>query len=186
MRRTNHKTLREKFPQYAIGRGSYGNLTLRKYGSDRTLKIGAFTSIADGVTVMLGGEHRPDWVTTFPFNILWPEAGQLLGHPRSKGDVVIGNDVWIGLEALICSGVEIGDGAVIGARAVVTRDVPPYAIVAGNPGRVVRYRFSQDIIEALLRIRWWDWPDEKITLEMRGLLNEDVEGFIKKNRVGQS
>ncbi|HEX5127349.1 MAG TPA: CatB-related O-acetyltransferase, partial [Rhodocyclaceae bacterium] len=134
------KTLQQRYPQYSIGRGTYGDdLLVRNWNEGTTLRIGNYCSIAAGVKIYLGGEHRTDWVTTYPFSALWPEAAHIEGHPRSKGDVTIGNDVWIGTEAMILSGVTIGDGAVIGARAVVSRDVPPYAIVAGNPASVVRY-----------------------------------------------
>ena len=136
-------TLAQRYPQYQIGRGTYGDLSVSAFGSAATLRIGNFTSIAAGVRVFLGGEHRLDWVTTFPFSALWESAGCYTGHPRTKGDVIIGADVWIGAEALITSGVTIGDGAVIGARAVVSRDVAPYTVVAGNPARFIKKRTLQ-------------------------------------------
>ena len=129
---------------------------------------------------MLGGNHRVDWVTTYPFNVLFPEAAHFEGHPHSKGDVVIQNDVWIGMGALILSGVTIGNGAVVGARSVVTRSVPPYALAAGNPARVVRLRFSEDQIRQLERIAWWDWPIEKVQEAWPGLLSADIEAFLDR------
>ena len=119
-------------------------------------------------------------MTTYPFNVVCQEARSFEGHPRTKGNVSIGNDVWIGTEAFILSGVTIGDGAVIAARSVVTRDVPPYSIVAGNPARQVRLRFSETVIDALQRIRWWDWPISEITTALPLLLSSDIEAFVAK------
>lgn len=127
------------------------------------VKIGKFCSIGEEVTILTGGNHRTDWVSAFPFRDRWGLPGAFEdGHPRPSGDVVIGNDVWIGREALILPGIAIGDGAVVGARAVVTQQVRPYAIVVGNPAREAKRRFSDDQIERLLTIRWWEWSDEKI------------------------
>lgn len=172
------KTLQDRLPQYTIGRHSYGKPTVHEWGEGSTLRVGAFCSFAQGVQIFLGGEHRPDWVTTFPFNVLWPQGHGIKGHPRSKGDVVIGNDVWVATEAMIMSGVTIGDGAVIGARALVTRDVPPYGIVAGNPARLVRHRFPCATVERLLRLRWWDWSDERIAQRLPLLLQDDIDAFL--------
>ncbi len=173
------KTLQERFPQFAIGRGTYGDPEVVNWNSGRTLRIGSFCSIAPGVRIFLGGDHRIDWVTTYPFSELWEQAKQFSGHPASKGDVVIGNDVWIGNEALILSGVTIGDGAVIGARAVVTKDVPPYAIVAGNPAKLIRMRFDEATVAALLEVGWWDWNDAEIERSLPLLLNDDIQAFLR-------
>ena len=173
------KSLAERLPQYSIGRGSYGNPFIFKGKLNTPLKIGSFVSIASGVQIFLSGEHRTDWVTTFPFSVLWEEGKHITGHPRAKGPVIIGNDVWIGRDALILSGVTIGDGAVIGARSVVSKDVPPYAIVAGNPARFIRKRFDDATIERLLELKWWDWPDETIKEMLPLLLNTDVQAFLE-------
>lgn len=146
--------------------------------------MGAFCSIASGVQILLGGEHRPDWITTFPFNVLW-EAGQDVdGQPLSKGDVVIGNDVWIGIDAIIMSGVTIGDGAVVGLRSVVTHDVPAYAIVVGSPARIVKYRFEKGIVRKLLAIRWWEWDDQRIEKALPLMLSSDISNFVLKVEQG--
>jgi acetyltransferase-like isoleucine patch superfamily enzyme len=162
---------------------SYGTpLVFQQPG--RKLRIGNFCSIAQEVTIHLGGNHRMDRVTTYPFVGFpdnWPEAEFLPVeevYGVSKGDVVIGNDVWIGYGATILSGVRIGDGAVIGARALVARDVEPYAIVAGNPARLVRKRFDEDTIRQLLEIRWWDWPIDKIKANMTTILGTDIAKLL--------
>jgi acetyltransferase-like isoleucine patch superfamily enzyme len=172
--------LKEAFPQYEIGRGSYGNnLSVVTWGEGAKLKIGAFCSFADNVKILLGGEHRTDWVTTYPFSVLW-QGVNIPGHPKTKGDVLIGNDVWIGTESLILSGVTIGDGAVIGARSVVSKNVAPYAIMAGNRAKFIRYRFdAKKVRDALLRLKWWNWEDEKIRERMHLLLDGDVENLLE-------
>lgn len=164
-----------------VGDHSYGNPSVMWWGEDAKLKIGKFCSIADNVSLFLGGNHRADWVTTYPFSglaPLWPEAAGIKGHPATNGDVVVGNDVWLASGCTILSGITVGDGAVIGARAVVTKDVPPYAIVAGNPAEIVRFRFDPQTIERLLRIRWWDWPESRIHAAMPMLLSPDIGAFL--------
>jgi hypothetical protein len=134
------------------------------------------------VRVFLGGEHRYDWVSTYPFRIRFELEGAYEdGLPASKGDVTIGNDVWIGAHATILSGVTIGDGAVVGAGAVVAKDVPPFGIVVGNPARLLRYRFSDEQRAALLRIRWWEWPDEKVMASVEELSCADLSAFIDRH-----
>lgn len=171
------RMLRDVLPQYEIGRGSYGKPVVHDYRDGSTLRMGAYCSLAD-VTIFLGGEHRVDWVTTYPFSVLWPQASHIPGHPDSKGDVVIGNDVWIASGATILSGTRIGDGAVIGAQSVVSGTVEPYAIVAGNPGRTVRKRFDDETICRLLDVAWWDWPEEEIGAALPLMLSDDVEAFL--------
>jgi acetyltransferase-like isoleucine patch superfamily enzyme len=171
------RMLSEELPQYAIGRGSYGKPTVHDYGLGVTLCVGAFCSLAD-VTIFLGGEHRVDWVTTYPFSVMWEEAEEIAGHPTTKGDVVIGNDVWIASGATILSGTTIGDGAVVGAGAVVSGVVAPYAIAAGNPAREVRKRFDDATIERLVAAAWWDWPEDDIRAALPLLLSDDVTGLL--------
>ncbi|WP_414900800.1 CatB-related O-acetyltransferase [Sphingomonas flavalba] len=172
------RMLAEAYPQYRIGRGSYGGLSIAAYPGDADLVMGAYCSIAANVTVLLGGEHRTDWVSTYPFPAILPDYRHITGHPRTRGDVVIGNDVWIGRDALLLSGVTIGDGAVIGARAVVTRDVPAYGIVSGNPAQLVRLRFSEAVIARLLDIAWWHWPEDRVRRAVPYLLDDRIEAFI--------
>jgi len=179
-RQARNRDLRAQYPQYNMGRGTYGDLRVRSWGEGSTLTMGAFCSVAHGVQILLGGEHRPDWVTTYPFSVLWENGRHLPGHPASKGDVVIGNDVWIGAEAMILSGVTIGDGAVIGARSVVTKDVPPYAIVGGNPARLIRLRFDQTTIARLQNLQWWTWDDARIERFLPLLLSDSVEAFLRE------
>ncbi len=174
------KLLNQQFPQYNIGKWSYGNLKVLSRKGGASLKIGSFCSFSTEVKIFLGGEHRTDWVTTYPFNYLWESAKEFTGHPATKGDVVIGNDVWIGHAAIVLSGVTIGDGAVIGARAVVTKDVPPYGIVAGNPAKLIKKRFEDDIIQRLLKISWWNWEDDKIEKYMPLLLNGEITKFLSE------
>jgi len=165
------------YPQFKIGKPTYG-LPPILYPECADLEIGAFCAIADHVRIFLGGEHRADWVTTYPFSKLWSQAEKFEGHPSTKGDVTIGNDVWIGIDSRIFSGVTIGNGAVIGSGAYVVQDVPPYAIVFGNPAKVLRYRFSKDTIKDLLDIAWWNWTDDKIEKYLPLMLSQNIQGFI--------
>jgi acetyltransferase-like isoleucine patch superfamily enzyme len=169
-------------PRITIGRFSYGTPEVIAYeGDDARVHVGSFVSIAEGVTFTVGGNHRLDWVTTFPFRArLRLERAFEDGHPASKGDILVGNDVWIGRGASILSGVTIGNGAVVAALAVVTKSVPPYAVVAGNPAREVKRRFSVDQIEALQRIAWWDWPIEDILARVSDLNGDSVAAFIDR------
>lgn len=169
----------ELFSHVEMGEGSYGYPEVFSWGEGAELTIGKYCSIAQEVKVFLGGEHRTEWVTTYPFSVLWPEGWGISGHPKTKGNVAIGNDVWVGAFACILSGVTVGDGAVIGARAVVTKDVPPYAIVVGNPAKVIKYRFNEEIIGKLLNIKWWDWKREEIAKALPLMLSSDIEGFIQ-------
>ena len=146
---------------FSIGAYSYGRPKVRFAESGRRLTIGRYCSIADKVEILLGGDHRLDWASTYPFAAmrgLWPEADAPAGYHASRGDVSIGHDVWLGSGCLILSGVTVGHGAVVAAHAVVTRDVPPYAIVAGNPARVVRTRFDAATVSDLVACAWWDLP----------------------------
>ncbi len=146
-------------------------------GVDRLI-IGDFCSIGSGAAFIMAGNqgHRNDWASSFPFFYM-PEVPHFAGAVdafQKAGDTVIGNDVWIGSEAIIMPGVKVGDGAVIGTRALVTRDVEPYAIVGGNPARVIRKRFDDDSIAMLLEMRWWDWDDARLGEAMPLLCSGDI------------
>lgn len=148
-----------------IGAHTYGwqHITTLFGGQGTDLIIGKYCSIAEQVTVMLHGNHHAGWISTYPFNVIaWPDLGAMPDQNSSKGNVIIGNDVWLGREVMLMSGVTIGDGAVIGARSVVTKPVGPYEIWAGNPARFKRQRFAQADIDWLCQLKWWDWPDQKI------------------------
>lgn len=145
------------------------------------LVIGSFCSIGTGACFMMAGNqgHRMDWISTFPFFFM-PEEPAFAGAEnayRPAGDTVVGNDVWIGAEAMIMPGIRIGHGAMIGSRALVTKDVAPYTIVAGNPAREIRKRFSDEEIAMLLEMAWWDWPIERIGREMRALCSANIAGL---------
>lgn len=144
------------------------------------LIIGAFCAIGSGAVFMMAGNqgHRTDWVSTFPFFYVdddaFTDAGD--GFVRA-GDTVIGNDVWIGSEAMIMPGVTIGDGAVIASRAVVTKNVAPYEIVGSNPAKHIRFRFTPEQIETLLEMQWWHWPDVQLKGAMKLLTSGDIDGL---------
>jgi len=169
-----------------LGRCSYGEPRVATFPGDTThVRIGAFCSIGPDVILMDGGDHRVDWVSTFPFRAALGLPGAYEdGHPRSRGDIEIGNDVWIGRGARVRPGVRVGDGAVIGAYSVVTRDVRPYAIVAGVPAREVRRRFGDAQVAALARIAWWDWPMEEVLRCVPQLCSANVDEFIREHLPG--
>ena len=142
------------------------------------LIIGKFCAIARGVKfIMNGANHSMSGISTYPFQIFWNEwKSQNLEFPY-KGDTVIGNDVWIGYEAVIMAGVKIGDGAIIAAKSVVTKDVPAYAIVGGNPVTVIRQRFDDQAIAQLLEIAWWNWDIAKITKNLDKIVSADLNSL---------
>jgi acetyltransferase-like isoleucine patch superfamily enzyme len=169
-----------KYANYEIGDYTYGHPKVVDFYEGVKLKIGKFCSIADDSVFMLGGEHRLDMVTTYPLSHFFEFAYVIRGaHPRLRGDIIIGNDVWIGQEAMILSGVTIGNGAVVAARAVVAKDVEPYSIVAGSPARIIKYRVPEDLIGSLNMIAWWDWPIERIA-EAAPLLLSSPRDFVEK------
>lgn len=148
------------------------------------LKIGRFCSIACGARFLFtSGNHSLTSLSTYTFPLFYEEWGLDAKDIRSawdnKGDIVIGNDVWIGYEAVILSGVTIGDGAVIGARAVVTKDVPPYTIVGGVPARPIRRRFDEKTMETLEALRWWDWDEEKIRRCIPAIQSGDIAALVR-------
>ena len=148
------------------------------------LVIGKFCSIACGAKFLFNSaNHTLRSLSTYIFPVLFEEWGLDVARiPEAwdnKGDIVVGNDVWIGYEAVILAGVTIGDGAIVAARAVVTQDVPPYTIVGGVPARPIRKRFSDQEIERLLTLRWWDWPAEKIAANLDAIQSSDLEALCQ-------
>ncbi len=145
------------------------------------LVIGKFCAIARGTKfVMNGGNHNMDGISTYPFAIFgngWEKVMPAAMQSPFRGDTIIGNDVWIGYESLIMPGVKIGNGAVIGARSVVTRDVPPYAVVGGNPARIRKHRFDEHTVQRLEAIAWWDWDAAKITRNLELIVSANVAGL---------
>jgi acetyltransferase-like isoleucine patch superfamily enzyme len=168
-----------KDAEVEIGNCTYGFPNILQGDEDKTIgvKIGKFCSISENVSIVLAGNHRPDFASTYPFNILLHSLDNRAdyGHPLSKGDVIIGNDVWIGRDAMILDGITIGNGAVIGSRALVTKDIPPYSICAGVPAKPIKKRFSDDAIEKFERMKWWDWPEEKIAEAIPLLMSSDLD-----------
>lgn len=145
------------------------------------LKIGKFCSIASGATFIMAGNqgHRYDWISSYPFYYSKLNEGAKDGFKRA-GDTIVGNDVWIGTEAMIMPGVKIGDGAVIAARAVVTKDVEPYCIVGGNPARKIKSRFQKHQVEKLMEMKWWDWDIDTIKKNMDLICSKDIDELHRK------
>jgi virginiamycin A acetyltransferase len=147
---------------------------------EERLRIGRFCAIATGARfIMSGANHALDGFSTYPFSIFgsgWEDPGQNW-RKGARGDIVVGNDVWIGTGATIMPGVQIGDGAVVGSFAVVARDVPPYCIAVGNPARIARRRFDEKTVERLLKIAWWTWSAEKISRNLAAIKGADIEAL---------
>jgi acetyltransferase-like isoleucine patch superfamily enzyme len=141
-------------------------------------KIGCFCSIAPGLKFIFRGKHMVNWVTTYPFKDMWNLDVPLNDLPRTA-PIIIGNDVWIASNVAILQGVTIGDGAVIAQESFVTKNVPPYAMVGGNPAQIIRYRFSDEQIAELLQISWWNWNDDQIRKTVPYLLSVDINEFIR-------
>ena len=168
-------------PDYSlhhVGEWTYGHPNIPRADEAEPLTIGRFCSIASDVTIFLGNEHHVDWVSTYPFAVLFPDEPNLPFPSRTKGRVVIGHDVWIGTGAMILSGVTIGNGAVIGAGSLITKEVAPYSIVGGVPARHIRYRFDESARKLLQQIAWWNWPLEKIREALPLLMSPDIQMFL--------
>lgn len=146
-------------------------------------KIGAFCSIADNLQLIAKGSHMIDWVTTYPFSVKWGMKVPLHALPPHS-PIIIGNDVWIASNVKIKQGVTIGDGAIIATESFVTKDVPPYALVGGNPAKIIRFRFTEDQISALLKIKWWDHSDETIKKMVPLLTSSNIDDFITAYKNG--
>lgn len=169
-----------RYQQWDIGDYTYGRPKVVYFGGDANLKIGKFCSIAEDVVIIANSSNRISLVTTYPFNAFFDKAATIEAS-FPKNSITIGHDVWIGVGATILPGVSVGNGAIIGANSIITKDVPAYAIVAGNPAKVLRKRFSEQIIDQLEEIKWWDWPIEKIEQEFGDLLSPNGEYFVQKH-----
>lgn len=161
-----------------VGNGTYGELIIYNNGTDSVVKIGHYCSIGPNVTFLVGAEHEMNQISTYPFKTMILKEGE---EATSKGDIVVDDDVWIGYGSIILSGVHIGQGAVIAAGSIVTKDVEPYAIVAGNPARILKYRFEKDLIDKLLSIDFEKLNEKKIKDSILGLYNkvEESEKLVK-------
>jgi len=174
-------------PQIIVGDYTYYDDTEDVYNFEKNvlylfdfigdkLIIGKFCQIASGVRfIMNGANHAMGGISTYPFEVFGKSWSNTLSNDLNKGDTVIGNDVWIGNSATIMPGVKIGHGAIIGTNTLVTKDVAPYTIVGGNPGKLIRNRFDQQTIDFLLELAWWDWPIERITKHVKDIASGNLE-----------
>jgi acetyltransferase-like isoleucine patch superfamily enzyme len=165
-----------------MGRESYFAPVVRKFKGDTgRVFVGNFVSIAHGVECYSGGLHRTEWVSQYGLRAMLDLPGAYEdGFPHGRGDIHVGHDAWLAQGSIVMSGVTIGPGAVVATRAVVTRDVAPYAIVGGVPAKQIGQRFDDEQVRALLRIAWWDWPLETIKERVDLLSSPDVDAFIAR------
>ncbi len=166
-----------------FGTGTYhaGDLRVVCYTPGESAVVGRYCSIAPGVQIFCGGAHRQSLVSTWPFDpkLRGTNDADSRTYKHATRPTVIGNDVWLATGAVIMTGVHVGDGAVIGPYAVVFDDVPPYAVVRGNPGQVIRYRFDPDVIESLLDVAWWNWEESHIRAAIEDFYGP-VHAFLRK------
>lgn len=160
-----------------VGSHTYGRINV-PYIKNSKIIIGKFCSIARTSTFLVDADHNYNLISSFPIKTELINGWDYYDESYSKGDIIIGNDVWIGQNCTILGGVKIGDGAVIGANTVVAKNVPDYAIVVGNPAKIIKYRFKKNEINKLLKIKWWDWPDDKIIKNI-DLFYKNSSEFIK-------
>ena len=170
-------------------RGTYfdRNVNIISWSDQYHIHLGKYNSVGRDCNFFLHANHRADWITTSSqlWGLVTPEVADLhisMGHPTCKGDITVQNDVWIGAKSSVMSGVTIHNGAIIAAGSTVTKNVPPYAIVAGNPGKIVKFRFAEDQIQDLLEIAWWNWEEARIKEEAMTLWSDNIEDFIKKHK----
>lgn len=169
-------------PGCTVGKWTYGQPYIADYGLDvAKITIGSFCAIGRDVW-FIRAQHRLDWVSTSGVaEFLLPRRQRAsVKSVDARGDIVVGSDVWIGCHVIIMPNVKIGDGVILGAGAIVTRDIPPFAVAAGAPAVVKRLRFSPSIIESLLRIKWWEWDDSLIRERIVQLHSDDIDGFVRK------
>lgn len=171
-----------------VGKFTYGTEWIRILVWDHRdvkVEIGRFCSLSYGLKIYTGGSHRADWTTTYPFGHLSPTSHHMSpvqGHPAGNRPVVIGNDVWIGRDVTLMSGITVGDGAIIAANSHVTKSVPPYAIVGGNPSQLLKMRFDDVTRASLLELKWWDWSNEEIYRCIDSLCTAPTPAIIERLR----
>ena len=165
-----------------MGTMSYYAPNVVKYQGDTgRVIIGNFASVAPDADFYVGGLHRTEWVSQYGLRTMLDLPGAHEdGFTHGRGDIVVGSDTWVTNGCTVMSGVTIGDGAVVGTKAVVAKDVRPYAVVVGNPAREIRRRFSDEQVDALLRIRWWDWPTEQVKQHVELICSPDIDAFIAR------
>jgi chloramphenicol O-acetyltransferase type B len=177
---------KRQYPRYEIGHHCYGVPSIKYPHKDSILKIGSYCSIARNVQIFMGGMHRTDWITTYPFPAFEQKAQHIQNYAISHGDITVGNDVWLCQNATILSGVTIGHGAVVANGAIVTKDVLPYEIVGGNPAKHIRWRFDEPTREALLKSAWWDWPEDEVLSIVNLLCSDDISKFLEYAKARKS
>jgi hypothetical protein len=177
----NEQTVYDAPPELLqVARPSFVRTRLLRYSpEDPTASVGRYSSLNDSSHLLTGGDHHSEYVSTCLFYFAMGAGPEKFAD--SKGPIVIGNDVWTGFGSLVLPGVTVGDGAILAAGAVVTRDVPPYAIVGGVPAKLISYRFEEPVRAALLRIRWWDWTEEKVRVHIDQLASPAVSDFIARH-----
>jgi acetyltransferase-like isoleucine patch superfamily enzyme len=185
LKRSSHFARLVRSGRVVVGRGTYGTPTVVTYAGDTTtqLIVGNYCSVASSSTFLLGGNHPTDRVTTYPIRLrLHLDESGIDGFPSSKGNIVLGHGVWIGHGALVLSGVTIGDGAVVAAGAVVTKDVAPYTIVGGNPARLIRRRFDDDVMEKIKQSEWWTWSVSAVAANVDSLNGQMQDDWLGNSK----
>ena len=174
----------KQYPQYKMGANCYGTPNVKHTHPDAILSIGNYCSIAKNVDIFLGGNHRVDWISSYPFPAFFKQASHIQNYVTSRGNVNIGSDVWLCQNTTILSGVTIGHGAVVANGTIVTKDVAPYEIVGGNPAKHIRWRFDEATRAALLKSAWWDWPEDEVLSVVELLCSDNISTFLDyaKNR----
>ena len=178
-----------RYPNFMIGRGSYGLPIVHDNHGLTTLSIGSYCSIANNVQIFLGGQHKINTVTSYPFPFFHHMEAQFTHNylkADSRGDVIIGSDVWLCANSTILSGVTIGHGAVIANGAIISRNVEPYAIMAGNPAKLIKWRFDEPIRHQLLASVWWQWPEDEINAILNLLCDDDITMGLAFAGAGQT
>lgn len=179
---------KQRYPSYTIGEASYGLPIVHDNHERSTLQIGAYCSIASNVQIFLGGQHKTNWVSNYPFPFFFEmdaEYREEYVAGGSRGNVIIGSDVWLCANCIILSGVTIGHGAVIANGAVISRDVPPYAVMAGNPAKQIKWRFDEPTRNSLLEAAWWHWPKDEIKHVLDKICSTDLTDFLNYAKARQ-